>query len=389
MGPALNVTVAIILHGDPPKIQRTLSSVRSQDYTLGTVTILCLDDGTSPDARNVLNELDVWTVDLPPQASISTAKNKALELSSDEFVFFLDDHIYLEPCGLQAAMEAFVERPDLAGVCGYYRSPKSEDWNTLRDIKRHSIYGKSTARRLITLDAFTTFSTGIGIVRKSVFERLDFPEDTFPSDFGGEDIPALITALNEGHCFAYVPELAGWHEHNLRFLQFLHKIEIEVRGRFSVFYWAGGTSGFEIPYLHGFLNFPILLYTSFLLAIIAVCLGWTAFLVAPALLMAVEIGHSLRCLSTPIEYTLRHRLLAACYVLTSDLLTPLCALQYAISGYKRPYTRLGFKRALALILLFLRWEFVKLTFPWRTVPAAFSAADARDRPDNSSALEMP
>lgn len=389
MEPRLNVTVAIILHGDPPNIRRTLSSVRSQDYALGQVTILCLDDGTSPIARTVLDEFEVWTVDLRSPASISTAKNKAIELSNDEFVFFLDDHIYLEPGGLQVAMEAFVEQPDLAGVCGYYQSPKTTDWNTLRDIKRHSVYGKSTERRLITLDTFTTFSTGIGIVRKSVFERLDFPEDTFPPDFGGEDVPALLTALNQGYSFAYVPELVGWHEHNLGFVDFLRKIEIEVRGRFSVFYWAGATRGLEIPYLHGFLNFPILLYASFLLTVVAFWLGWTALFIAPGSLVAVEILHSLRCLSTPIEYPLRHRLLAACYVLTSDLLTPLCALQYALSSYRRPYPCLGSKRTIALILIFLRWEFAKLSFPWRRVSAASFATDTRDLSENANAQEMP
>lgn len=385
----LNVTVAIILHGDPPDIRRTVLGVRSQDYALGRVTILCLDDGTSPTARTVLDELGVWMVDLPSRSSISTAKNKALGLSSDEFVFFLDDHIYLEPGGLQAGMEAFLERPDLAGVCGYYQSPKTTDWNRLRDIKRHSIYGKSTERRLITLDAFTTFSTGIGIVRKSIFERLDFPEDTFPPDSGGEDIPALLTALNQGHCFAYVPELVGWHEHNLDFTEFLRKIEIEVRGRFSVFYWASRANGFEIPYLHGFLNFPIFLYVSLFLACVASWFGWTGLFVAPAVFLAVEVLHSLRCFSTPIDYPFRHRFFAACYVLTSDLLTPVCALQYALSGYKRPYKRLGPRRAFALTMIFLRWEFAKLGFPWRTVSTVSPASEAPRTSARERAQEAP
>jgi len=366
MNPDWDVTVAIILHGEPPNIRRTISSLNSQNYTLGQVKILCLDDGTSPDARAVLDELGVWTVDLPSGGSISTAKNKALELSSNEFVFFLDDHIYLEPGGLQAAMEEFVSQPRLAGVCGYYQSPKSTDWNTLRDIKRHSIYGKSTERRLITLDSFTTFSTGIGIVRKSVFKHLDFPEDTFPPDFGGEDVPALLTALNRGHCFAYVPGLTGWHEHNLGFMDFLRKIEIEVRGRFSVFFWASGAPGLVIPYLHGFLNFPLLFYITMLLAIICFGLGWTWFAAFPAVLLCVEANYALRCLSTPISYSLRHRILATTYVLLSDLLTPLCALQYAVSSYKRPYPRLGRKRAVALLLLILGWERSKLTLGWKT-----------------------
>lgn len=370
-----DVTVTIIVHGDPPNIRRTLESVRSQRYTLGEVTMLCLDDGTSPNAVKVLRDFGVWTVELPPGSSIAAAKNKALRLSADEFVFFLDDHIYLEPGSLQAAMEAFGQDPNLAGVCGFYQSLRNTDWNRLRDIKRHSIYGKSTKRRQITLNAFTTFSTGIGIVRRSVFESIEFPENVFPPDFGGEDIPAILTALNHGHRFAYVPELVGWHDHNLDLAEFARKIEIEVRGRFSVFFWASGTRGLEIPYLHGFLNFPLFFYASVVLAITGSWFGSMWLFVAPALLMAVEVLHSLRCLSTPIRHPLRQRLLAAGYVLASDLLTPICALQYSVSSYKRPYARLGPKRTLALIILFLRWEFAKLRIRRRVVSAAVPAAE--------------
>jgi len=380
----MNLTVAIILHGDPPEIDRTISSVRSQEYTLGEITILCLDDGTSPNARSTIDKLEVPTVDLPHHSSISVAKNKALELSDDEFVFFLDDHIYLEPGGIQAAMEAFVEQPELAGVCGYYRSPNTSDWNTLRDIKRHSIYGKSTERRLISLRDFTTFSTGIGIVRKSVFQKLDFPEDVFPPDFGGEDVPALVTALNQGHIFAFVPQLAGLHGHNLGFWDFLRKIEIEVRGRFSVFYWASGARNMDIPYLHGFLNFPMILYMTLSLAVCSSLFGWTQLFALPALFLSVEIVHSLRCLAPPIHYPLRHRVLASCYVLLSDLLTPLFAMQYLISGYKRPYSSLGLRRAWALVLIFLRWEVTKLGF-YRRPPATLPE---KPRSSNLQAISL-
>jgi len=355
----LDVTVALILHDDPPNIARTIDSILSQDYSLGELTILCLDDGTSPCARLVLNHREIWTVDLPPKSSISVAKNAALRFSRHEFIFLLDDHIYLEPGGLNAAMAAFQEAPQLAGICGFYRSKNDADWNILRDIKRHSIYGKSVEFRLITLEQFTTFSTGIGIVRRSVFGNLMFPEDVFPPGFGGEDVPALLTVLNDGQQLAFVPQLAGLHEHNITFFELIRKLEIEVRGRFSVFYWASDKPEFSIPYLHGFLNFPILFYATLALGVLGLLHGQTWLTLIPGALLLVECVLSLRCMFTPVKYSLNLRILAAFYVLASDLLTPLCGLQYLISSYKRPFKRLGISRGLKMVRLFLRWEMTK------------------------------
>jgi glycosyltransferase involved in cell wall biosynthesis len=355
----LNVTVAIILHGEPPKITATIRSVLSQQYILGRITILCLDDGTSPNARSLVAALGLWIVDLPCGSSISVAKNIAIRLSTDEFVFFLDDHICLEPNGLEPAMSEFLRDPDLAGVCGFYRSATNSDWNTIRDIKRHSIYRKSVQRRLITLEDFTTFSTGIGIVRRSIFLSLDFPEREFPPGFGGEDVPALLVALNHGHHFSFVPNLSGTHEHNLSLREFIGKMEVEVRGRFSVFHWASGFPNISVPYLHGFLNFPITFYIALIVGVSLCLLGLEWALVLPLAFLLVEIGLSLRCLMTPIHYPLKLRLLAALYVLASDLLTPVCALQYAVSSYKRPFANVTIDRATVFARMIVRWELQK------------------------------
>jgi hypothetical protein len=149
-----------------------------------------------------------------------------------------------------------------------------------------------------------------------------------------------------------------------------------------VFYWASGAGSIEVPYLHGFLNFPMFLYGAFFLAIIASFFGWTRLFFLPALFLTVEIAYSLRCLRSAIDYTLPRRIIASCYVLASDLLTPLCALQYLISGYKRPYSRLGIRRAWALVLIFLHWELSKIGLHWR------STSTLSEKPRPSSMLEV-
>ncbi len=370
-----DLTVAIIQHLAPPHIRRIIESVRAQQYADGKITILCLDDGTSPQARQALEAMGVPIADLPQACNISVAKNAALRLAQDAFVLLLDDHMYLEPGGLAAAMEPFRGNPRLAGVCGFYRSAKTTDWNLLRDIKRHSLYRKADKPRLITLEDFTTFSTGIGILRRSVFMSLQFPEDTFPPDFGGEDTPGLIAALNRGYEFAFVPALRGSHDHGLTFPQFLRKIETEVRGRYSVFYWAAGNPQLVVPYVQGFLSFPLLLFLSIPVGILGSLLWHPVLLLVPAVLLAHECILSLGCLLTSIPYRLRDRLRAACYVLMSDLMTPLCGLQYLVSAYKRPYRRLELWRFLGMLSLFIKWESTKFGFRRpRTRPRSIESA---------------
>lgn len=60
-----DITIAIILHGDPPNIRYVVESVLTQDYWGGEITILCLDDGTSPKARRILDSMGMWVTDLP------------------------------------------------------------------------------------------------------------------------------------------------------------------------------------------------------------------------------------------------------------------------------------------------------------------------------------
>lgn len=357
----LPITVALIIHGEPPKIMKTVESIKNQTYPSSKITIMCLDDGSSPKARRLLLENGMKVYDMPKNCNISCAKNFSLKNSEDEIVFFLDDHIILDRGSVAEIARVFTKYPHIAGVCGYYRSANFDDYNILRDIKRQTIYGKNRKERFITLDTFTTFSTGIAAVKKSIFMNLDFPEDVFPNDFGGEDVPALITALNQGQSFYYSPKIRGVHEHNLSVGGFIRKMETEIRGRFSLLYWASNNPEFRIPYLHGFLNFPYFFLIALLMSLVLAFIS-PYFLLIPFLPFLYEVGLSLQCLSAK-NIPLRHKIKASLFVLLSDFLSVVCFIQYLLSSYKRPYKKLGIKRFLRINKIFLRWELEKYHMP--------------------------
>jgi len=353
-----SITVALIIHGEPKKISETINSIENQTYDQRRINMMLLDDGTSPDAKKIIKHKGLKIYNLPNNCNISFAKNFALRNSKDELVFFLDDHIILDKRSISEAIKILNKYPDIAGVCGRYRSATFNDYNILRDIKRESIYKKNDFERFITLKNFTTFSTGIAVVKKSIFLNYDFPEDIFPNDFGGEDVPALITALNEGKRFVYTPGVSGVHEHNLTFKDFIKKMEIEIRGRFSFLYWAGSNPKFRIPYLHGFLNFPYFLTISLILVLFLSFFN-IYFVLLPIPFLLYEVFLSLQCLFVSHELPLKHRFKASLFVLSSDLLSLVCGIQYLFSPYKKPFKKLGLKRFLVINKIFLRWELMK------------------------------
>lgn len=356
-----SITVAIIIHGEPPKILQTIESIKNQTYDKRKISIMCLDDGTSPKAKKIIENKCLIIYNMPKNCNISFAKNFALKNSKDELVFFLDDHIILDEKSISEAVNIIKKYPDIAGVCGRYRSATFSDYNLLRDIKRESIYKKNDFERFITLENFTTFSTGIAVVKKSVFLDYDFPENMFPNDFGGEDVPLLITALNEGKRFVYTPKISGIHEHNLTFKKFIKKMEVEIRGRFSFLYWASNNPKFRIPYLHGFLNFPYFFTLSLILAF-GLSFFSIYFFLLPIPFLLYEIILSLQCLYASQKIPLKYRLKASIFVFGSDLLSLVCGIQYLFLSYKRPYRKLGLQKFLIINKIFLNWELEKYNF---------------------------
>jgi len=354
------VSAVLIIHGEPRLIRRTIASLQEQTYGRDRIRIICLDDGTSPNALAFLRTLDSEVIlhELHSGSSISNAKNIGLRLSPDNLVLFLDDHIVLDNHSIEVGVRRLLLCPDLAGVCGHYASTSDQDYNVLRDIKRETLYGKNSTERLIALRNFTTFSTGIAIVRKNVFASLGFPEAEFPPGFGGEDLPTVLMALNKGYTFMYVPELRGTHDHNLNLVDFARKVEIEVRGRFSVLYWATNHPEMRLPYLHGFLSFPYFLTLCTILALpLSIFSPWWALL--PLLPFSVEVALSLKCFKSPVRRPLRKKVAASVFVLCSELLTIVCAVQYLLSAYKRPFGQLSMRQLLAMNSTLLSWELVK------------------------------
>jgi len=352
------LTVALIIHGDPPLIKDTLCSILSEQNDGIEIDILAIDDGSSPNAIPILKKYGA-KIHTSIGSSISYAKNFAINNSTSDIVFFVDDHMILKKGWLIGIVESFRENKNLTGVCGYYSS-NFNDANILRDIKRELIYNKNKKCRNISMEEFTTFSTGLCAFHRQKLCGEDFHEELFPPDFGGEDFPTNYRLLERANKFYYTPSIEATHHHNLNWLSFLKKIEIEVRGRFSIYYWATANNKIALPHLQGFLNFPLLALICLL--IFPICFIVKSFKIPAALLFLsffVEVWHTLPVLAQDKSKYIKPKylhFLTILYILASDYLSVICFIQYIFSTYKRPFKQLSYSQVVKFLRIFIEWE---------------------------------
>ena len=357
-----SLTVAIVLHGDPKTIYKSIDSIKSEIRNDLLVDVLIIDDGTSPNAMSLLKALEIKT-HKAKGCSISYAKNYAIKHSSSDLIMFLDDHMVLKKGWLMEVNGFFNNNENTTGVCGYYSS-SFNDANILRDIKRELIYKKNKLNLSITVKNFTTFSTGLCVFDRQKVLQENYYEELFPPDFGGEDFPVSYRLIERGDNLFYTPKIEATHHHGLNWLTFLKKIEIEVRGRFSIYFWAVSNDRTRLPHLQGFLNFPFLFLIFLLTLPVSIC--YDTYVISALIILSslvLEIYHTIPVLqrkNCKYKKPLYLHMTAAMYILISDYLSVACFLQYLVSKYKRPFQEVSFKQFLWILNIFFEWEKYKI-----------------------------
>ncbi len=361
-----SVGFVIILHGDPVFFRDTLASIAKQKCHPDLAwRVYCFDDGTSPVALSQAKQMGCEVFPLPEGSGIASAKLFATNVVKENMIFFLDSHMLLDLHALQRAVDILQSDPTLSGVCGCYRAATASDFDRLRDLKRHVLFEKGDVGREISSKQFTTFSMGLGMLWRRVLQDMPFPSELFLRNLGGEDLPFLVTLLGSGKRLYYSPSVIAVHCHRMVFRDFLRKIHIEVAGRFPVYYWLCVTGNTRVPFLPGFLTFPLLLACLIVLAATAVACRQTGLAVGlfiagglfegviPARVLFYNKG----------DWTAAERLSSFLYLMTSEMLTLIYAFTILLPRKVRPGIRhLAWRPSLyfQLLALFASWEGQKL-----------------------------
>lgn len=186
------VSVIIPVYNIEAYIENCLRSIVSQTYT--NIEILCVDDGSSDGSSEIIKGFcakdDRIKYFYQTNSGVSAARNKGLDNSLGDYVFFVDGDDCLHPQAIELSVDC-AEKSDADMICSHYlitSSPQSEfesfldyqyseaDFETL--FKKGDKLGKCTFAKLI---------------RKSVTENIRFPEGIAI----GEDGCYIIKLMNE------------------------------------------------------------------------------------------------------------------------------------------------------------------------------------------------
>lgn len=260
------VSIIIPTYFAEKSITKLLKSITTQSIGPKIIELLVIDDGsvdgTADAARKFLYDSAIkkWTVKhIRKNRGNGVIKNLGVQLASGKFIIFVDDHAYFRDKHTLRKMIAFLHKPAVDGVCGYYYSPQQTDWNIIRDLRRKYLYGKKYTREL-SFSHWSTFSVVVAAGKRNMFLSVPFPNNFGQN--GAEDTWWQLMVTSAGYRLFYTPKIMVLHDHNLNFFNFYNKIITEIRGVGDLLY------NFHIdrrrkvrflPKLSFFLDYPLIL----------------------------------------------------------------------------------------------------------------------------------
>jgi len=214
MSPSVSAIVPT-LNGAPtlPALLRALESRRG----LEIAEIVAIDSGSRDGTRDLLAAAGAKVLDLGGAPfGHGSARNRAAAAARGAVLLFLTQDV--EPVGDQwlASLLAPLADARVAGVFGRQVPRHASPEETF--LARINYAGRP--RRLTAADIGTfgpgsiLFSNAFGVVRRSVWERLPFPEIVM-----SEDQAWAVEALRAGHEISYEPRSEAYHGHRLGFLR--------------------------------------------------------------------------------------------------------------------------------------------------------------------------
>lgn len=171
------VSVVIPTHDRPELLKKAVQSVLSQTYQ--DFEIIVIDDGIKNRAEDVIknfNESRIKYIQHDSEKGGSVSRNTGIKASSGQYIAFLDDDDQWVPNKLEKQMEVFEKTGPDVGFCF------SAVTNIYTDHQEISRVPEGIADYFqVTLANFKGFLTVTLIVKKEVFDRVGYFDESLPS----------------------------------------------------------------------------------------------------------------------------------------------------------------------------------------------------------------
>ncbi len=196
------VSIAIISYNRKDALRRCVQAARDQTYS-NTEILIIDNDSVDGGWQEVQKEFpDVRVIRMHRNIGWPMAKNVASANVHGEFIYFLDDDLYLFPDAVEKAVNLLLKRPEILLVSGQFVDIYTHQ------CYRMSIWGKCKCIPPATYTA--TIYGGHALWRADGLRKVGYyPEH---STYGGLDAYVGQKALDMGYLVYWSPDILGYHE---------------------------------------------------------------------------------------------------------------------------------------------------------------------------------
>ena len=219
---AYKASVLIPVKNGEPLLGPVLDAVLQQQ-TPWAFEVVVVDSGSKDNSVELARERGVRVEEiLPSEFGHGRTRNYLASLSHGDFlVFITQDARPADTHWLRRLVEGCDSAPDVAGAFGSHRAHPGARLVTQRELQEHFAgFGNTLSRvRMEDRERFDRevghrqflhfFSNNNSCLRRTVWERLPFPDVMF-----AEDQTWMLAAIKAGCSKAYVPEAAVYHSHD-------------------------------------------------------------------------------------------------------------------------------------------------------------------------------
>lgn len=196
------VSIVIISYNRKDALRRCVQAARAQTYPNTEILIVDNDSADGGWQRIQTEFPDVQIIRMHRNVGWPMAKNIASANVRGEFIYFLDDDLYLQDDAVETAIDILVRRPELILVSGQMQDVKTGEPFKL------SIWGNSD---VMPEERYTTaIYGGHAAWRADGLRKVGYYPEHSP--YGGLDAFIGEQALDLGYLIYWSPAILGRHE---------------------------------------------------------------------------------------------------------------------------------------------------------------------------------
>ncbi|WP_433989472.1 hypothetical protein SuNHUV7_41120 (plasmid) [Pseudoseohaeicola sp. NH-UV-7] len=195
----LSVTVIVPAHNAEHYLALSLEGLLASGF--GPDDVIVFDDASKDATRAVARSFGVRLQFSDQNLGAAGARNAAARLASGDILLFVDADVVVHADVQHHIRRAFEDANTDAVVGAYDDAPaRSETFSRLRNLLHHHVHQAA--------GPLPSFWTGLGAVRRSVFEKLGGFD---PEQKMMEDIEFGIRLYHAGHTTILEPRMEGQH----------------------------------------------------------------------------------------------------------------------------------------------------------------------------------